>query len=140
MNGETKAKLSSQLKSGATFGVGAVSVGGMLMLLMQDAQLAREFGPYFVITLGLLAIAVLVINKAVPLASQFVQTQWKISENMGKMAAATQVIASKDDQRAREQDLRLSYLAANSDAVLKEIREVKKRLPAQGGPASGGPT
>ena len=130
MNSETKAKVGGQLKSGAAFGVGAVSVGGMLMLLMQDAELAREFGPFFVITLGFLAIGVLVINKAVPLASQFIETQRQLSENMGRMAAATQIIAGKDDQRAREQDLRLSFLASNSETLLKEIRELKDRVPA----------
>ncbi len=130
MNSETKAKVGGQLKSGAAFGVGAVSVGGMLMLLMQDAELAREFGPFFVITLGFLAIGVLVINKAVPLASQFIETQRQLSENMGRMAAATQIIAGKDDQRAREQDLRLSFLASNSETLLKEIRELKERVPA----------
>ena len=130
MNSEIKAKVGGQLKSGAAFGVGAVSVGGMLMLLMQDAELAREFGPFFVITLGFLAIGVLVINKAVPLASQFIETQRQLSENMGRMAAATQIIAGKDDQRAREQDLRLSFLASNSETLLKEIRELKERVPA----------
>lgn len=130
MNSETKAKVGGQLKNGAAFGVGAVSVGGMLMLLMQDAELAREFGPFFVITLGFLAIGVLVINKAVPLASQFIETQRQLSENVGRMAAATQIIASKDDQRAREQDLRLSFLATNSETLLKEVRELKERLPA----------
>ncbi len=129
MNGGTKAKLTSQLKSGATFGVGAVSVGGMLMLLMQDAQLAREFGPYFVITLGFLAIGVLVLNKAAPLASQFIETQRQLSENAGKMAAAVQVIASKDDRRAQEHDLQLAFLATNSELLLEKMGRLEERLP-----------
>jgi len=129
VNSETKAKVGGQLKSGAAFGVGAVSVGGMLMLLMQDAELAREFGPFFVITLGFLAIGVLVINKAVPLASQFIETQRQLSENMGRMAAATQIIAGKDDRRAREQELQLAFLATNSELLLEKMTKLGERLP-----------
>ena len=129
MNSEIKAKLGGQLKNGAAFGVGAVSVGGMLMLLMQDAELAREFGPFFVITLGFLAIGVLVINKAVPLASQFIETQRQLSENVGRMAAATQIIATKDDQRARALELQIAFLATNSELMLEKMTKVEERLP-----------
>lgn len=128
MNGETKAKLTSQLKNGATFGVGAVSVGGMLMLLMQDAQLAREFGPYFVITLGFLAIGVLVINKAVPLASQFIETQRLLSENAGKMAAAVQVIAVKDDDRIVQLRNLVAFCARTSEANSKALARIEEGM------------
>ena len=128
MNSEIKAKLGSQLKGGAAFGVGAVSVGGMLMLLMQDAELAREFGPFFVITLGFLAIGVLVINKAVPLVSQFIETQRELSGNVGRMAAATQIIAAKDDQRVRAQELQIAFLATNSELLLEKMTKLEERL------------
>lgn len=129
MNCETKAKLTGQLKNGATFGAGAASVGGMLMLLMQDRELAREFGPYFVITLGFLAIGVLFINKAAPLAAQFIETQRHLSEEVGRMAGATQVIAAKDDRRARETELQIAFLATNSSALLEKMTRLEERLP-----------
>lgn len=128
MNCETKAKLASQLKNGATFGAGAASVGGMLMLLMQDRELAREFGPYFVITLGFLAIGVLFINKAAPLMGQFIETQRHLSEEVGKMAGATQLIASKDDQRARAQELQIAFCATNSELLLEKMTKLEERL------------
>jgi hypothetical protein len=45
------------------------------------------------------------------------------------LAAGVNALVSKDDQRAREQDIMLNHLAASSERILADLAEMKGRLP-----------
>ena len=128
---KTNGSLLRWLLGTGTAGFGVVIGLGLLEAVRAKPEMAlrllESWGPLF----GVIVMGAVVFDRRF---GQFIRTQQETAVALTGVSEAVRQIADKDDQRAREQDLRLSYLASNSDAVLKEIREVKKRLPAQGGP------
>ena len=58
----------------------------------------------------------------------FRQDLRQFNEMHGRLAEGIERIAQRDDERAREQDITLNYLARNSDKHLEQQEEILKRL------------
>lgn len=117
---------------------GTVGAGGMIgyLLVQSEPKLVietfRAWGaPAF---LGLVALILIVStfkswgDQMLAVSMQHADAQRENAVAQARVADAVNLIAQKDDERAREMELVVDALTRNSHTLLQEIREVRKSL------------
>lgn len=129
---ETLAKL-PQLLIGGSLGAGATIA---LVLADKEPKLLIQtffaWGPASLIGLVAVVLVSTGISKGFTRAMDFGEKLLQVgrdnASSQQRLADAVNLIAQKDDERAREMDLVVGQLARNSRQMLDEFRELKQQL------------
>jgi hypothetical protein len=107
--------------------------GGAGIYLAVRGVEALERHPEFMPQLlsgGFLSFAALVVGMFVfdRRLQGFTELQMRHVVAQEELAANVGALVAKDDQRAREQDITLNHLAANSERILSELSELRLKM------------